>query len=81
MVKLGRTTTGRPSSATVSRTSSMEWHTALRGTPPPTARTMSLNFCRSSPRWMASMSAPMSSMPYFSSTPRSCRATAQLRAV
>ncbi len=81
MVNDGRMTTGSPSSATVSWTSSMEWHTALRGTPPPTARTMSLNFCRSSPRWMASMSAPMSSMPYFSSTPRSWSATAQFNAV
>ena len=37
--------------------------TALRGTSPPTACTISLNFNRSSPRWIASMSAPISSTP------------------
>lgn len=63
MVKLGRTTTGRPSSATVSRTSSMVKHTRLRADSPPTLATMSLNRCRSSPRWMASKSAPISSTP------------------
>ncbi len=81
MVNDGRITTGSPSSSTVARTSSMEWHTRLRGVSPPTCATMSLNFCRSSPRWMASMSAPISSTPYFSSTPRSCRATAVFSAV
>ena len=56
-------TTGRPSSATVARTSAIEWQTSLRGTSPPIARTISLNFSRSSPRWIASMSAPISSTP------------------
>ena len=69
MVKLGRTTTGSPRSATVSRTSSMVKQTRLRADSPPTLATMSLNRCRSSPRWMASKSAPISSMSYFSSTP------------
>ncbi len=81
IVNDGRMTTGRPSSATTSRTSSIEWHTALRGTPPPTEAAMSLNFCRSSPRWIASTSAPISSTPYFSRTPRSYRSTAQFSAV
>ncbi|COW95298.1 Uncharacterised protein [Mycobacterium tuberculosis] len=81
MVKLGRTTTGRPSSATVSRTSAMVKHTRLRADSPPALATMSLNRCRSSPRWMASKSAPMSSTPYFSSTPLSYSATAVFSAV
>ena len=38
--------------------------TRLRADSPPTLATMSLNFCRSSPRWMASKSAPISSTPY-----------------
>ena len=61
MVNEGRTTTGRPSSATVSWTSSMVWQTRERADSPPIFATMSLNFWRSSPRSMASMSAPMSS--------------------
>ena len=36
IVNDGRITTGRPSSATAARTSSIEWQTALRGTSPPT---------------------------------------------
>ena len=63
MVKLGRMTTGSPTSATVARTSAIEWQTSERGTSPPSERTMSLNFSRSSPRWMASTSAPISSTP------------------
>ncbi len=42
MVNDGRTTTGRPSSATVAWTSSIVWHTALRADSPPTLATMSL---------------------------------------
>ena len=63
IVNEGRTTTGRPNSATVSRTSSMVKHTRDFADSPPTLATMSLNFCRSSPRWMASKSAPISSTP------------------
>ena len=63
IVNDGRITTGRPRSATAACTSSIEWQTALRGTSPPTACTISLNFSRSSPRWIASMSAPISSTP------------------
>src|SRR6266545_1571112 len=81
IVKLGRITTGRPSSATAVRTSSIEWQTSLRGTSPPTARTVCLNFCRSSPRWIASMSAPIRRTPYLSRTPASCSATAVFSAV
>ena len=63
IVNDGRTTTGRPSSSTVSRTSSIVKHTRDFADSPPTLATMSLNFCRSSPRWMASKSAPISSTP------------------
>ena len=42
IVKLGRTTTGNPRSATVSRTSSMVKQTRLRADSPPTLATMSL---------------------------------------
>ena len=81
MVNDGRTTTGRPSSATAVRTSAMVWQTADRGTSPPTERTTSLKICRSSPRLMAGMSAPISSTPYFSNTPRSSSAMAVFSAV
>ena len=81
IVNDGRTTTGRPSSSTVSRTSSIVKHTRDFADSPPTLATMSLNFCRSSPRWMASKSAPIISTPYFSSTPSSYSATAVLSAV
>ncbi len=81
IVKDGRITAGRPSSATVALTSSMERHTALRGTWAPRPRTRSLKICRSSPRLMASMSAPISSTSYRSSTPRSCNAMAVFSAV
>ncbi len=47
------------SSATVSRFGHGETHTRLRADSPPALATMSLNRCRSSPRWMASKSAPM----------------------
>ena len=81
MVNEGRMTTGSPRSATVARTSSIEWQTRERGVSPPASATMSLNSWRSSPLRMASMLAPISSTPYFSSTPFSCRATAVLSAV
>ncbi len=50
-------------------------------TVPPRSSTIRLNVWRFSPRSMASMDAPISSTPYFSSTPRSASATAQLSAV
>jgi hypothetical protein len=90
MVNDGRITTGRPSSATVSRTSSIEWQTRERGTRldgsatprrTPAFATISLKSCRSSPRRIASTSAPISSTPYFSNTPASCSATAVFNAV
>ena len=81
MVKLGRMTTGRPSSSTVDSTSFIEWHTRERGTSPPARATISLNSWRSSPRRIASMFAPISSTRYFSSTPASCSATAVFSAV
>ena len=81
MVNDGRITTGSPRSATVARTCSMVWQTADRGTSPPMDRTTSLKICRSSPRWIAGMSAPISSTPYFASTPRSSSAIAVFSAV
>jgi hypothetical protein len=47
----------------------------------PMEATISLNRCRSSPAWIASIRAPISSTPYRSSTPLSCSATAVLSAV
>jgi hypothetical protein len=67
----GRITTGRPSSAAVSCTSDIDRHTRDRGVSPPARATMSLKSCRSSPRRIASMFAPISSTPYLSSTPDS----------
>jgi hypothetical protein len=81
MVNDGRTTTGRPRSSTVSRTSAIVKQTRERADSPPTLATMSLNFWRSSPRWMASKSAPISSRSYRSSAPFSASATAVLSAV
>ena len=82
MVNDGRITTGRPSSADgradlVHRVADPR----PRGVSPPAWATMSLNSCRSSPRRMASMLAPISSTPYLSSTPDSCSATAVFSAV
>jgi len=54
---------------------------ALRADSAPIEATISLNRCRSSPRRMASMSAPISSTPYRSRMPASCRATAVFSAV
>jgi hypothetical protein len=42
---------------------------------------MCLNDSRFSPRWIASTDAPISSTPYLSSTPFSCRAIAAISAV
>ena len=42
---------------------------------------MALNCSRFSPRWIASIEAPISSTPYFSRMPASCSATAALSAV
>src|SRR5215207_776461 len=55
--------------------------TVERGASAPMDRTMSLNSCRSSPRLIASTSAPISWTPYFSSTPFSNRPIAMLSAV
>jgi hypothetical protein len=57
------------------------WQTTDLATSPPSSSTIFLNDSRFSPRSIASMLAPMSSTPYFSSTPRSASATAALSAV
>lgn len=59
----------------------MEWQITERADSPPTRSTTRLKLSRSSPAWMASMLAPISSTPYLSSTPASCSATAVLSAV
>ena len=53
----------------------------LRGTSAPRAVTISLKRSRSSQASIASMSAPISSTPYFFRAPLACRATAAFRAV
>ena len=55
--------------------------TVERGASAPIDRTMSLNICRSSPRLIASTSAPISWTPYFSRTPFSYSPIAMLSAV
>ena len=60
-VNEGRTTTGKPSSAAAASHSSRVWQIRLSGTSAPTPVTISLNRLRSSPAWIASMPAPISS--------------------
>ena len=59
----------------------MVWQMSERGTSAPSPVTMPLNFSRSSQASIASMSAPISSTPYFFSVPLACSATAALSAV
>ncbi len=54
---------------------------ALRADSPPSSATIFLNSLRFSPRSMAAIEAPISSTPYFSSTPAASRAIAALSAV
>ncbi len=81
MVKLGRTTIGQPRSSEAAKHSSRVWQTTLRATSPPSSSTIFLNDSRFSPRLIASMLAPISSTPYFSSTPAASSAIAVLSAV
>ena len=53
----------------------------LRADSAPQRSTTPLNASRSSPSWIASTLAPISSTPYFSRTPLSCSAIAVLSAV
>ena len=64
-VKAGRMISGRPMSSSTLRASSMLWTTPLRGTFRPILIIRSLKTWRSSPRWMASRSAPIIFTPYF----------------
>ena len=57
------------------------WQIRDRATFAPSFSTMCLNDSRFSPRWIASTDAPISSTPYFSRTPLSCRAIAAFSAV
>ena len=81
MVKDGRTTSGKPSSAAIACASSREWAMAERALSAPQRATTSLKAWRSSAALIASMEAPMSSTPYSSSTPFSYSARAVLSAV
>ena len=77
----GRITTGRPSSATTARASSMVWATPEGGTPRPISCMAILKRSRSSAVAMASASAPMSSTPYWSKTPASTSSMERFSAV
>lgn len=57
------------------------WQTCERAVSAPSFSTIALNDSRFSPRWIASTDAPISSTPYFSRTPFSCRAMAAFSAV
>ena len=76
MVKLGRSTHGRPISSRMRSASGRLRATALRGTSTPIFCTASLNFCRSSALSITAASAPISSTPCFFSTPCLCRSIA-----
>ena len=69
MVKLGRSTQGSPTSSTAASASASVRTTRLLGTSTPIFTIASLNFCRSSAFSITSARAPISSTPYFSSTP------------
>ena len=81
IVNEGRTTTGYPNSCTAARQSDIEWQTTDRALSAPMAATISLNRSRFSPASIASTDAPISSTPYFSSTPEACRSMAAFKAV
>ncbi len=77
----GRQTTGKPRVSAAASQSARLWQITLRATSPPSDSTMALNDSRFSPASMASMDAPISSTPNFSSVPSWARATAVLSAV
>jgi len=88
MVKEGRITTGKPSLPVspwmrcwTSSASSNECAIPDLADPRPILVIASLNFWRSSALSIASGDAPISSQPYFSSTPWRCRSKAQFKAV
>ena len=72
---------GKPMLAWTWSASSMLWAMAERAEPRPILVMAALNFSRSSALSMASREAPISSTPYFSSTPCLARSRAQLSAV
>ncbi len=77
----GRITTGNPIFAENSNPSRMLFTSADRGMSSPILFIASLNSSRSSAFLIASSFAPISSTPYFSSTPESARSTARFSAV
>ena len=80
-VYAGRTTSGRPSVASVSRASSSVCTVALGGTGSPRSSSSCRNRSRSSARRIVSSGVPSSRMPYLSSTPASASSTVRFRPV
>ncbi len=80
-VKEGRTTTGRPISASTASASAIERAVPERGTSAPISIIACLKSSRSSARRTAFSLAPISWTLHFSRTPRSARASARFRAV
>ncbi len=80
-VKDGRMMLGNPSRSAASTASASDLAYALSGTSMSIERMASLNFSRSSATWIASIDAPISRTPCFSSTPRSASSTARFNAV
>ena len=80
-VKLGRTTQGKPISATARRACSRSVTVSPRQTSRPIRSMAALNWSRSSALAMTSALAPIISTPYFSSTPCRDRSMARFRPV
>ena len=67
----GRTTTGYLSSTAAAKQSCIEWQIFDFADCPPILSTIFLNTSRSSPRLIASTSAPINLVPYLTKEPRS----------
>ena len=81
MVKDGRISVGKPTSACAASDSSMVWHTNDCGVCKPILAIASLKRPRSSALSIASSVAPISSTSYFANTPCLAKSSAQLSAV
>jgi hypothetical protein len=80
-VKDGRMTQGSPTVSSAACASAMEWAMALRGLSMPILDIASRNLSRSSALSMTSAFAPISSQPYFVSTPAASSFSAVFSAV
>ena len=76
-----RSMTGSPRLMAASRASVMEWHAMLRAVVTPISSSRSMNRRRSSVSRIAATGVPSTRIPRRSSTPLSCSARPQLRAV